>query len=271
MVSADTGPKPTTEITIRNLEKSDYIVAYATKYDNYANHSRFIPGDEHCGKTYFGNADDLTLLYYNVTLPEEFYLFDISYFFKDATELVCKSGYMWPDEFMLIIYNKANSNYYLTTETKTYAFNSYFSYDMNDLKGKPIELQKNIPLAKSYNYGKEIGEFFLRLVVTLSIEMLLALLFRFTKKSLLVIGITNAVTQIGLNISLNLFAHYHGKSPYILIIYALIELAIIAVEAIVYKKFCKRGKDENKHWIIAYTLLANVLSFGLGMVLWYLI
>ena len=46
VVHADTGPKPDMQIEICNLPKSDYIVAYATKYKEYMGpHHSFIPGD----------------------------------------------------------------------------------------------------------------------------------------------------------------------------------------------------------------------------------
>lgn len=267
---ADTGPKPQTTIEIYNLEKSDYIVAYGTKKNNGPHHF-FIPGDKDYGKTYYGNVDDLTLIYNKVTLPEGWKLTDISSFYENTTRLVIESGYMWPSEFILIIYNKVSNNYYLSEATKTYAFHSYFKYDMNNYQDDPISLEKKIVLEKSYQYGKEILGFLLRLVVTLAVEMLLAVAVKFNKKSLWIIGITNFVTQVGLNLALNLTAYFGGKSPWHVMIYALVELMIVVVEATIFKIFCRRGKDETRELIIIYTIVANALSFVLGMILWLFI
>lgn len=275
VVHADTGPKPDMQIEICNLPKSDYIVAYATKYKEYMGpHHSFIPGDtsdKHYGETNFGDVEDLTIVYNNVTLPEGWYLCDISSFYSNSTDLLIKSGYMWPTEFILIIYDKVSNEYYLTEETKTYAFHSYFKYDMNDYKNTSITLEKKIVLEKSYKYGKEILTFMLRLLITLGIELLLALLFKFDKKSFVIIAITNAVTQIGLNIALNLTAYFNGKSVFYIYYYILIELLIVVVEAVVYRLLCKRGKDGTKKWIISYAILANVLSFVIGVILWFLV
>lgn len=275
VVHADTGPKPDMQIEICNLPKSDYIVAYATKYKEYMGpHHSFIPGDtsdRHYGETSFGDVEDLTIVYNNVTLPEGWYLCDISSFYSNSTDLLIKSGYMWPTEFILIIYDKVSNEYYLTEETKTYAFHSYFKYDMNDYKNTSITLEKKIVLEKSYKYGKEILTFMLRLLITLGIELLLALLFKFDKKSFVIIAISNAVTQIGLNIALNITAYFNGKSVFYIYYYILIELLIVAVEAVVYRLLCKRGKDGTKKWIISYAILANVLSFVIGVLLWFLV
>ena len=220
---ADTGPKPDMQITITNLEESDYIIAYGMKYEQYYGpHKAFVPGDEEFGETHFGNADDLTLIYNNVELPEGWYLCDISSSYKNTTELEIHSVYYWPQDFILIIYNELSNKYYLTEETKSYAFHSYFSFDMSGYTDGLISLDKKIELVKSYNYTKEILEFFARLLLTLTIEILLAILFKFDKKSLLIILITNSITQIGLNVSLNLVAHFSGKSLWFVIPYILL-------------------------------------------------
>lgn len=69
--------------------------------------------------------------------------------------------------------------------------------------------------------------------------MLIALIFRYTRKSYLIILVTNLVTQIGLNLALNLDAHFNGKQPIMIIVYVFIELAIILVEGIIYQIFLK--------------------------------
>ncbi len=274
VANADTGPKPDFQIEIYNLDKSDYIVAYGIDRDNYGPHRCFVPDDSSDNKlneTYYGNADDLTIIYNNVTLPEGWKLCDISSFYSNTSELLITSGYYWPSKFILIIYDKTSSNYYLSEVTKTYAFHSYFKYDMNDYKKIPDSSEKRIILEKTYDYTKEILGFLLRLFITLAIEISLALLFKFNKKSLVIIGMTNAATQIFLNLYLNITTHFDGKSPWNIFIYVFIEALIVVIEAIIFKIFCRRGKEEDRNWIISYTVLANVLSFGLGMILWFII
>ena len=156
-VQADTGPKPSIEIKITNLKQSNYIVGYSIYNNNhYGPHHVFIPGHEEFGETNFGDIEKLTVLYNNVKLPEGWKLIDISSSYNNSTDLIIKSGYYWPSHFILIIYDSINNNYYLSEETTTYAFNSYFSYDMNNYTGNDVALKKAIKLEQTYNYGKEI-------------------------------------------------------------------------------------------------------------------
>ena len=265
--NADTGPKPSTQITIKNLEKSDYIIAYGMNTEFYGPHRAFTPDED---REYI-NKEELTQVYNVVNLPEGWYLCDFSCSYTDVTEIVVNSGYMWPDDFILIILNKLNNDYYLSEETKTYAFHSYFECDMANYQNGSIELSRAIVLEAKYQYGKEIGEFFLRLAVTLGIELLLALAFKFTKKSYIIIAITNAATQVGLNVALNLTAHFNGKNPWLVFFYVIAEVAIVVVESIVLTKFCERKDGRSKGLIPLYVILANILSFGIGMLLWLII
>lgn len=267
-VYADMGPKPDTQITIRNLEKSDYIVAFGMKYEFYGPHSKFTPEMEHCS---YGKYEDLLLVYNSVSLPQSWNLCDISCAYCNVTEMVVKSGYMWPSEFILIILNKNNIKYYLSEETKTYAFHSYFDVDMKGYRDGTVPISKPIVLTTNYQVGKEIGEFFLRLIATLGIEILLALAFKFTKKSYVVIVITNTITQIGLNVGLNLMGRFWGKNPTFIIFYILAELLIVGIEAVIFTKFCKQKEKTSKASITLYALLANLLSFGIGALLWFII
>ena len=83
----------------------------------------------------------------------------------------------------------------------------------------------------------------------------------------LIILVTNLVTQIGLNLALNLDAHFNGRQPIMIIFYVFIELAIILVEGIVYQIFLKR-KNNGFNFGFLYSIIANVVSFVLGMMLW---
>ena len=270
-VHADTGPKPDMQITIKNLEKSDYAIAFAVQQDGWGPHFSYNPDHGTHHDYSYENEESLKKIYFNVSLPEGWNLLEICKVYKDTSEFVIKSGYMWPSDFILIIYNEVNAKYYLTEETKTYAFHSYFEFDMNDYKNEDIVLAKPIVLEKNYQWGKETLGFFVRLLTTLAIELGLALLFRFTKKSFLIIAVTNAATQIGLNVGLTLTAHFHGTTPWLVPMYAMLEAAIVVVEAIIFKKFCKRGTNESNQLVITYTILANILSFGLGMLLWFVL
>lgn len=259
--NADTGPKPSTKIEIFNMNRSDYIVGYATKYkDYYGPHKAFDPNDD---IFYYGKKDDLLVLYNNVMLPQGWYLFDISSSFTDVNSIILDSGYYWPSEFILIIYDYKNDVTYLSNDTSTYALNSYFIGDFKNLNNNSFILKKN------YNYSLEIIKLIVRILLTIAIEMLLALAFRFTKRSYLIILCTNVVTQILLNVGLNLFSFKNGVQLMFIIFYIFMEIFVIIIEAMIYKNKCKRGKNKDNSFIVGYTVLANLLSFFIGTILWF--
>lgn len=256
VISADTGPKPKTTITIYNLDKSDYIIGYATKKKS-GPHSFYEPGAD----VFYGSSDDLDVLYEKYQLADGFRLYDISYSYSNVDEFTLESGYYWPSDFKLLIYDKINDRCYISEEVETYAFHSYFKCDFKAIDSTIFSL------VKTYNYTNEIFSFIIRLIVTLVIEMLIALIFRYTRKSYLIILVTNLVTQIGLNLALNLDAHFNGRQPIMIIVYVFIELAIILVEGIIYQIFLKR-KNNGFNFGFLYSIIANVVSFVLGMILW---
>lgn len=197
-----------------------------------------------------------------MVLPDGWYLLDISESYIDTNNIELGSGYYWPSEFILVIYDLQNDIAYLSSVTTTYAFNSYFKCDFKNLNNTTFELER------SYNYYEEIAKLIVRILLTLAVEILLALAFKFSKKSYIVILITNVVTQIGLNVLLNLFSFKNGIQLFMIPFYILIELCIVFIEALIYKFNCKRGKNHDNNFVVTYTIIANILSFSLGMLLW---
>ena len=255
VISADTGPKPKTTINIYNLTKADYIIGYAVK-ESSGPHSFYEPDINET----FGSKEALALLNEKFQLSDGFKLYDISYSYSNVDKLTLESGYYWPSEFKLLIYDKTNDISFISNEVKIYAFHSYFKCDFKNA-------ENTFNLVKSYNYANEIFSFIIRLIVTLTIEMLIGLIFKYTKKSYLIILITNLVTQIGLNLFLNLDAHYNGRHPMMIIAYSFIEILILMVEGIIYQKFLKRTNNGFNYGFI-YSIIANSMSFVIGMILW---
>ena len=280
--SADNGPKPQTYIEIYNLEKTDYIVTYLVKTedDYYGPHKTFEVLDE---QDYYGNYNALKKVYENIDIPKGFKMLDISYQFTDVDSFSLQSGYYWPNEYILVIYKPITNVYYLSEYTKNFAFHSYFKCDFSNVD-RSFELTKDysnpdvyynpddgyFELEQNYNWWPEMFGFFFRLLVCLAIEMTIAYFFKFTKKSYLIILLANVITQIGLNLSLSIYAHFNGIQPLLIPFYVIIELIILLVEGTIYKFFCKRGKLESTNWIYTYSLIANALSFIVGMIFWFI-
>ena len=98
--------------------------------------------------------------------------------------------------------------------------------------------------------------------------MIAALLFGFRKKKqLLILSIVNLITQIALNVLLNIINYNFGPLAFA-VFYALLEIAVFAMEAVLYCKLLKKESEKQKNWYyVAYSFVANSVSFGTGFFL----
>ena len=164
-----------------------------------------------------------------------------------------KFTYYAPSEFKIVIY-KDGELYKVTEATKMYAFRTYYKIDFS---------KEDIKIRNTYPYYKEVIEFLLRLTITLAVEIGLYFLFRLhTKRNFKIVAIVNIATQLLLNIIINLSTFYQGEL-YALIILILCELGIFIIEPIIYMIFMR---NKNKFLIAVYGLLANVLTFFIGVI-----
>ena len=115
---------------------------------------------------------------------------------------------------------------------------------------------------KTYDYFSEILNLIVRIILTLVIELGLFFLFRlYSKRNFKVVLITNLVTQIFLNVVINIALYNSGYMSALFLLFAL-EFVELIIEFTAYQILLK----EKKRWvIILYPLIANALSFGLGL------
>lgn len=148
-----------------------------------------------------------------------------------------------------------------TEALEMYAYATYYEIDFST---GTINTPKDIKVTNTYDYlGETLGLLF-RIAVTLTIEIGVFYLFRlYTKRNLNVVLIINLVTQIFLNVAINVINYTSGIISAILLLFAL-ELIILIVEFIAYQILLK---DKNRFLIILYPIISNLLSFGLGFVI----
>ncbi len=105
--------------------------------------------------------------------------------------------------------------------------------------------------------------FILRIVLTIAIEILIALCFKFTKESYKIIAITNLITQVILNVVIGVWSLFGGAlfGPFVGLIIG--EFLVFIIEPIVYKKKCLRQDGTKKH-IVFYAILANFITLAAG-------
>ena len=121
------------------------------------------------------------------------------------------------------------------------------------------------------NIGHSVLSFFIRFIICLAIEMLIALLFGFRGKEFIPILIVNFVTQVALNVILAIDIYNNGFNILSIFAHAYIplEIGILVVEFLAYYFIFKKCKFKRENSIkplriLFYTLTANVCSFVLG-------
>ncbi|MGN1052578.1 MAG: hypothetical protein ACI4SH_04220, partial [Candidatus Scatosoma sp.] len=142
--------------------------------------------------------------------------------------------YYPPQNFKILLFYPENGAFVCGEKCERYAFHSYFSVDVSPsvlvatASGAPIFVEKN------YNYAGEFFSLLFRVLVTVSAETAIALLFGFKKKrSFLILAGVNLCTQLLLNGFLNAVAYASGTAE-IFFPYLLAELSVFAAEATAY-------------------------------------
>ena len=267
---ADMGPHPNTTITFDGVPQGGVIVTLlsADKYsgpwqwydpsdpDSKVDMSQFTDAQyaEYCWQLFVNYAD------------KDGYYFVQRWWTLEGDGQI-EWGYHPPDNFKILLYFVDTQTFAESDVCKTYALNSYFAVDLSEwLQTGDGALPVQVRI--SYDYFGEIVGLVVRLAATVVIELLLALAFRLTsRKSLVTITVTNVVTQLLLNIGLNLIDYFQGIIM-VLFVYLPLELLVFLVEAATYCIVLR--KDGVPVWkCFVYSLVANFvsLSAGLGLAL----
>lgn len=121
---------------------------------------------------------------------------------------------------------------------------------------------------RNYNYKAELLALLVRIVLTIAVELCVALLFRLRqKRQLALLAVVNVVTQILLNVALHLINFQWGHTVYVLW-YVLLEILVFALEALLYVKLLparSEGPLPKNGLLVGYALAANAASFGFGL------
>lgn len=252
VVHADMGPKPASYITIKGIE-GDYVACFAAQKASGPNMDY---------EMWLEYQDESWTQEYNPIMEykddEGFKWIDHYYVCHDETEI--SFTYYCPSVYKIVIYQ--NDKLYMATEAlEMYAYATYYEIDFSS---GTINTPSDIKVTNTYDYlGETLGLLF-RIVATLAIEIGVFYLFRlYTKRNLNVVLIVNLITQILLNVAVNVMNYTSGVISALFLLFAL-EFIILIVEFIAYQFLLK---DKNRFIIIIYPIIANLLSFGLGFVI----
>lgn len=303
--SADTGPKPSVRVTFENMGDE---LCYGTLLSKTPSTgpARAWDGTED-GKFYEG-ADEAVWRAFTEFKDEDGFYF-LQWFWRTDENKALNWTYYPPQTFKILLYypdratksgaadNSAGAS---TRDSKTtaasgafcvsdvlerYAFHSYFTVNMAEIADNTsgnLITATPLPVTQNYDYSAEILGFFVRFIVTLGVETLLALAFGLrTKRAFLTVLAANGATQILLNLLLNVRLHFNNVYE-MFPLYFFAELFVFVAEAALYCFIFGKRKnggesgsaDENggkvaivysKKRLILYAFTANLISFCIGL------
>ena len=278
--SADTGPKPSVRITFENLGTEECWGTLLSSKPSTGPSSAWNGKEEDAQHNESPNGYysyqkfgyDVWKAFVDYAENDDFYFLQEAWQINETKELAWT--YYPPNEFKILLYFPETGEYAVSGVYERYAFDSYFTVNM---EGVYLSIDYNEELSsddrlnayKSYNYGVEIGSLVARILITIIIEMGIALLFGYREKKqlLLLVGV-NSGTQIILNVLLNIINYNSGEMAFV-VFYVLFELVVFAIEAILfYHLLDKISIKQKPKWLaVVYALVANTVSFGAGMMI----
>ena len=260
---ADIGPKPSVVVDFIGFEGKTYYVTLLSSAESTGPYS--VPDISSLEALRYEEHDeefDIFIKFAEYKDPDGFYFLQL---FSDCTQT---HSFRWtyypPQEFKVLVYFPETDSFAVSSGSfERYAFDSYFTAGPDESSGINITLS----IVKSYNYFGELLSLAVRIVLTIALEIAVALLFRLKdKKTLRFITVVNIVTQTALNASLNIINFRMGAMAFV-ICYILFEAVIFAAEALLYA-FRLKDKD-SKTKLVFYALSANAASFIFGILLAY--
>lgn len=266
---ADTGPKPSVVIDFEGLESENYYVTLLSKEEGTGPWSR----DEDV------DWDDEEMQ--KAALAFRGYQDKDGYYYIGYLEECTDSGqFQWnyypPGEFKILIYFPKREEFLISSGSyERYAFDSYYkvSVDESELRVSLDEeasseaaasREEKMLVERNYQYGWELLNLTARIILTILVELLLAAAFGYrNRKQLGFITAVNVLTQVLLNLALNLGNYYSGQRFFVCA-YVILELLVFVLEAALYTRQFKKQPETMGH-PICYALTANLLSFLIGL------
>lgn len=262
VVMADTGPKPSVVVSFTGVGDEEFYGTLLSKNDSSG------PAHVWDGKEETTEISRKFIEYKDT---------DGYYFLQNLWECSADKNIEWtyfpPSEFKILLYFPESDSFVVSGAYETYAFDSYYTIDLTSVRNGTVEAgTPTIEVRKNYDYKWEIISFFARVIITIAIEMGIALLFGYrNKKILMLLAVVNAATQVILNVLLNIINYNNGSQEYTTM-YIIMEVLVFLIEAIIFDIFIPKVSDEERNFKpVIYALVANAVSFGAGLGLSHLI
>lgn len=301
--SADTGPKPSVHVTFENMGDELCYGTLLSKTPSTGPAGAWDGTED--GKPIFNGANETVWRAFTEFKDEDGFYF-LQWFRRADENKALNWTYYPPQTFKILLYypdratesgaadnsagastrdsetTAASGAFCVSDVLERYAFHSYYFVDMRNVQSETIGTIAKISATQGYDYSAEILGFFVRFIITLGVETLLALAFRLrTKRAFLTVLAANGATQVALNILLNVQMHFNNVYG-VLPLYFFAELFVFVAEAALYCFILGKRKnggengsaDENggkaaiaysKKRLILYAFTANLVSFCIGL------
>ena len=253
---ADTGPKPSVCITFADLPDGPcYGTLLSQRNTNGPDWAYGTYGEEEPGG--YRQSQPGWETFVNYQDPDGYYYLQLSWEVHETLQL--NWTYYPPDPFKILLYFPESGTFISSDILERYAFDSYFSATVNG---------DTLTVRRSYNYTWELISLAARVLLTIAIELAIALLFKYrAKRQFVFLAAVNIITQIALNVALNIINYSAGWMAFVAF-YILLELAVFAIEAVLYSAFLpKLGRATGKGRAVAYAFAANAVSFAAGFMI----
>lgn len=259
--AADTGPKPSITVTPEGFGEDACYLTLLSQTETtgpWSKQESFAASKDSYGDP---EADEAIWTAFNDYQDAEGFFFLGCYGEVTGGQMFCWSYYP-PDTFKVLAYFPDSGTFAVGPVTERKEFSARYTVS-------PSETGETLLIEKARNQEAENKSFVGRLVLTLALELAVAVVFGFrAKRQIITIVCMNLITQVGLNQAItHLFPVVSSRCywPGLLVL----EVLIFLVEGAVYARLLPKWKKDPAAvchpW--GYALAANVASFGVGLIL----
>ena len=269
-VSADVGPKPSVVVALEGLEGRTCWGTLLSQQEGTGPYGRFY--EEEAAEDPEEDRALRALLPLERMDSEGFHLLN---FVKDCSDGEFSWTYYPPHTYKIALWFPEEDALAVSGVYHRYAFDSYYRLDLSGVELMPggiVELEA-ARLQRDYPYGASLLALAGRVALTLGAELLLALAFGLrTRQALKWVAVVNLATQLGLNLTLELFTYCNGALEGMMAILALpvylaAEAVVTLVELRIYRRKLLGERGASGRRITAYTWTANLCSLLAGVLL----
>ena len=257
---ADIGPKPSVRITFEGVEKgTEYYgtllserrsTGPSSAWDGISGHESYHDGEKEIWQAFADYTDT-----------------DGYYFLQEWWECADTNQLNWtyypPSKFKILLWFPETDTYFVSDIYERYAFDSYYTVDISE----DMSANSKLTAEKSYNYTWEIISLAARIVATILLEILIAFIFGYReRKAIRFIAFVNIITQVGLNVALNIINYNSGSMAFVFF-FILLEIVVFIAEAVIYALLLKGFTSKTADYLktTAYAFAANAASFAVGL------